>query len=146
MHNDLVLKMRQNFFSIMPDDTTDIDVAEQAAFAVRICDVNRECSKTYFYGGQECPKPTAENIFLALETLITADSIPWENLVGLTSDGCNVMRGKKNSVMTRVLQRQTNAFCLHCPCHAVHLCAVAAAKTLPDDLEQLLRDVVYHFE
>ena len=48
--------------------------------------------------------------------------------------------------MTRVLQRQPNAFCLHCPCHAVHLCAVAAAKTLTDDVEQLLRDVVYHFE
>ena len=55
MHNDLVFKMRQQFFSIMPDETTDIAVAEQAAFAARINDVNRGCSKTHFYVHKSAP-------------------------------------------------------------------------------------------
>ena len=113
---------------------------------MRIYDVNRSSADTFYYGASECPCPTAANIFRSLEHLFEEDGISWDNVVALASDGCNVMRGKHNSVLTCVMAKQPNAFSIHCPCHVVHLCASAAASKLPGDLEQFLRHVVYHIE
>ena len=54
--------------------------------------------------------------------------IPWRNCIGFASDNCNVMIGSKNSVLTRVWERQPNVFNIGCICHLADLCIKAGVK------------------
>ena len=66
--------------------------------------------------------------------------------MGKCSDTANVMVGKRNSVLSRVKQKQPGVFSLGCLCHLANLCATAALKTLPVSVDNLLIDVFYHFK
>ena len=74
------------------------------------------------------------------------EGIPWENLIGYTSDGANVMRGKKYSVLTRLLEKKSDLFSLHCICHQLYLCASAACKVFPDSIEDFFRQTACLFD
>lgn len=67
-------------------------------------------------------------------------------MVGFASDSANVMVGKRNSVLSRVLQRQPKLFSLACVCHLVALAAAAGLKALSLSIDQLLIDIFYHFK
>lgn len=55
--------------------------------------------------------------------------IPYkENLIGLASDGANVMAGQNNSVMTRLKAENKSIFLMKCICHSFNLCANYAFK------------------
>ena len=55
------------------------------------------------------------------------------------------MLGRHNSVKTRLLAKQPHLFVIHCICHVAALCASHACKSaIPNEVEQLLRDV-YNF-
>ena len=56
------------------------------------------------------------------------------------------MVGIRNSVLSRVRERQPNVFSLGCVCHLAALCATAALKKLPVSIDGLLIDVYYHFK
>ena len=89
---------------------------------------------------------TAERLFDTLNAVMEEHEIPWENVVGYTSDTANVMVGAHNSVLSRVRAKQPQVFSLGCLCHLSNLCAVAALKTLPVSVDDLLIDVFYHFK
>jgi hypothetical protein len=44
-------------------------------------------------------------------------------IVGMGSDGCNVMLGSRNSVMTRLRTKQPSLVSFHCNCHVAALIA-----------------------
>ena len=119
---------------------------QQLGVAARIYDEEDGCVKTQCLAVQRVERSTAEAIFESIESVVTKDSIPWERLVGTSTDGCNVMRGKHNSVLTRLVRAQPDLFSIHCVCHAVHLCASDACSQLSDHLEEFLRLLVYFFE
>lgn len=102
--------------------------------------------KTYHYVTKSVDSPNAENIFSALAEAFEEDAVPWENIVCFCSDGANVMRGRNNSVLTRVLEKQPSAYAMYCPCHVLALCASKAASAYDKDLQPLLVDIAYHFE
>ena len=56
------------------------------------------------------------------------------------------MRGRLNSVLTRLQLTQPNAFSIHCVCHAIHSCVSDACEQLSGDLEEFLRLVVHFFD
>ena len=56
------------------------------------------------------------------------------------------MVGRRNSVLSRLLQKQLKLFSLGCLCHLSALCAAAALKKLPVSLDDLLIDIFYHFK
>lgn len=55
-------------------------------------------------------------------------------MIGFGSDGASVMRGKKNSVLTRLREKVPNIFDIHCIAHAAHLAASKAAKHIPKEI------------
>ena len=63
--------------------------------------------------------------------------IPWRNCIGFASDNCNVMIGSKNSVLTRVQERQPNVFNIGCICHLADLCVKAGVKQLSMAVDDL---------
>ena len=64
--------------------------------------------------------------------------IPWDNLIGFASDTANVMVGKHNSVLSRILDKQSKVFRLGCVCHLAALCATAGLKQLPVSIDIFL--------
>ena len=93
-----------------------------------------------------CNIATGQPLFQALEATLQSRSIPWENVIGFASDSASVMVGIRNSVLSRVRERQPNVFSLGCVCHLAALCATAALKKLPVSIDGLLIDVYYHFK
>ena len=90
-----------------------------------------------------CNISTAEALFNAIENELESHNIPWENVVG---DTASVMVGVRNSVLSRIKQKQRNVFSLGCMCHLAALCAVAALKKLPLSVDDFLVDIFYHFK
>ena len=146
MHAGLVDLMKESLFAMIVDEATDITVKEQVGFTVRLYDVNRATTSDYFYALCECARPTAEAIFGCFRRQLEEDNIPMDNVFALATDGANVMRGRRNSFMSRLLAEQPYLFSLHCSCHVAHLCASAAVKKIPGDIEEWVRYVAYHFE
>ena len=73
-----------------------------------------------------------------LDQVLEARGIPWSNVVGFCSDSASVMVGKRNSVLSRVIEHQPHVFSLGCICHLAALCA---ATKLPSSLDDLLVDI-----
>ena len=146
MHADLVSLMRESMFSLVVDEATNIAVKEQVGFTVRLYDVNRATTSDYFYALRECATPNTMTIFQCFHEQLEEDGISMENIFALATDGALVMRGQHNSFMSRLLAAQPYLFSLHCSYHIAHLCASAAVKKLPGDIEKWLRYVAYHFE
>ena len=65
--------------------------------------------------------------------------------MGFSSDNCNVMIGRNNSVLTRVRAMNENVFDMGCVCHLANICVSKAVKTLPLPVDDLLTDVFFHF-
>ena len=55
------------------------------------------------------------------------------------------MKGRHNSVLSRIRNVQPEALDVDCICHLANLCCVCAVKQLPMPVEELLIDVYFHF-
>ena len=66
-------------------------------------------------------------------------------MVGYASDNTNSMVGKRNSVLSRLREKQPKITDLGCICHLENLCVVDACKKLVIPVDELLIDVFYHF-
>lgn len=63
--------------------------------------------------------------------------MPFENLLGFASDGANAMLGRRNSIKTRLMEKQPNLFVIHCICHVAALCASHACKASMSYIQSL---------
>lgn len=66
--------------------------------------------------------------------------------MGFASDNCNTMIGSRNSVLSRVRERQPSVFSLGCICHLADLCVKAGMKQLSLPVDDLLIDIWFHFD
>ena len=93
-----------------------------------------------------CNIATVQTLFDALATVLSERGIPWSNVIGFCSDSASVMVGRRNSVLSRVLNEQPDVFSLGCICYLAALCAAAGLKALPVSIDNLLIDIFYHFK
>lgn len=105
---------------------------------------------------------SAEHLYNGLISTLNEYEIPLTNIIGFGSDGCNVMMGKHNSVVSRLrescpsikhLQKSVfeffscnfimflGIFIMKCVCHSAHLCASYACKQLHRALEDMARNI-----
>ena len=59
--------------------------------------------------------------------------------------GAANMIGRRNSVLSRLKDKQPHLFSLHCVCHVSHTCASDACKKLPDYLDTFSVELFWHF-
>ena len=64
---------------------------------------------------------TGENLFNAMSKVLEMYDIPWRNVIGFASDSASVMVGRKNSVLSRVIQPEHDVFSMGCVCHLAAL-------------------------
>ena len=89
----------------------------------------------------------AESLLQALDRNLSDDgTVYYVNLVGLGSDGANVMLGTRNSVLIGLKAKQPALISFHCNCHLVALIVNRACKTLPDYLEDVTIQIWYFFQ
>ena len=93
---------------------------------------------------------TAAAIFNKIDEVVTSHNIPWGNCVGFGVDNTSVNVGIRNSIYTRVIQKNPACYFMGCPCHLVHNVACKASSTFSDvsgfDVEDMCVDVYYYFD
>ena len=77
---------------------------------------------------------------------LTIADLDWNNVVGFSSDNCNVMIGRRNSVLSKSKEKSPHIYSVGCPSHLVNICAKAAYKELTYNPELLVIDIYYYFE
>lgn len=144
-------QLRQNKFSLIVDETTDISTSRNCAISARFYDPvakkikSRLLDLASVYDNRNQRGATGENLYKIIEQYLLRHNIPLENLIGFASDGANNFAGTNNSVVSRLMTEAPGITILKCVCHSIHLCSSNAAKVLPRSCEGLLRNVHTYF-
>lgn len=139
---DLVEKLKTQYFSILIDESTDKSSIKHLAIVVRILDQEDFIVRDQFACLTEISDASAQSVYDAILNFFQKNSVPYKNnLIGYASDGANTMFGKHHSVKTLLEKDVEDLFVLKCVCHSLALCASYACTKLPNDVEQLMREI-----
>lgn len=85
---------------------------------------------------------TAEELFKVIERIFEENQLPWANLISVLLDSCNVMRGKKSGLETRLREKAPHLVnCDGDTCHHVHNAAKKFSKPFKNTVESLFSDL-----
>lgn len=143
--------LKSSKFSILTDESTDIASVKTACVLVRLYSETNGRIVTRFWNLEQIfnandPRGTEEGasanrLFEMLQETFRSRDIPYDNVIGFASDGCNVMMGCRNSVASRMKECYPGIRIVKCLCHSLHLCASEACKVLPRACEDLARNI-----
>ena len=124
------------------------------AGCAHILDVNRSNKMDIkFYdmcttSGEDWSK--AETLFNAIDSTFVKDDLSWTHCVSVGLDNTNGNMGNRNSVKSRVLQKNASCFIAGCSCHLAHIPAKkggsAYSQTSKCDIEDHMVDLYYYFK
>lgn len=84
---------------------------------------------------------TEEHLYNLFISSFRDRGIPDDNIIGFASDGCNVMMGARNSVVSRLKKDFSGLTVIKCTCRSLAICAGKACKKLPRSPEQFARNI-----
>ena len=95
---DILSRLKEfQYFSIHSDETTDITVHQQCGIMLRYFDNTEGKVRCIFFKLETVQKADAEGLFQVLDRNFTDEGcLCYANLVGMGSDGANVMLGQRN--------------------------------------------------
>ncbi|KAG5870686.1 hypothetical protein JTB14_003884 [Gonioctena quinquepunctata] len=126
------------------DETTDVGAIKQCAFAIIFLDL--DCVvKTRFLDMVATDKGDAASLYNCLRSTLAKHKIPFENMVGFSSDTTNVMVGKHNSIFSNLKRDLSEILCVRCSCHMIHLASSTACLQFPRSVEDVVRNIGAHF-
>lgn len=139
---NLVSKMKSNYFSILIDESTDKSSVKHLAIIVRLMVKDTFSVKDEFGTLEKICNSTAQGVFEAILNFFNNNNIPYKkNLLGFASDEVNVLFESKNSVKTLLEQEVPGIFMMKCVCHSLALCASYAVEKLSNSVEDKVRDI-----
>lgn len=148
--------LRQNKFSVICDESTDISTQKSSCVVVRYYDTQKQEISSKFWSLTKVfdslnpdlahEGATGNNLYKSLVACIEEEKIPLANLIGFAADGCSVMMGAHNSVASRLKEHFPGIIIIKCVCHSAHLCASQACKELPRRCEDLAREIYSFFK
>ena len=143
MTQDLVNTLKQNFFSILVDESTDISIKKFLCILVRYCCPNTGQLKTELLELIEVDAKltSAAKLYDHFCRALSEKNIPIKNIIGYASDRANVMMGDNNSFKSRLLKDTNALVVIKCICHSSAIVANKACKQLPRTPEDLIRAV-----
>lgn len=136
--------LRNNFFSILIDESTDLSNDKNLCILVKYY-VNQSHIVHLLDIIKVSDGASAAQLFQAFSDCLKKHEIDFKNIVGYCSDNANVMLGKKHSFMTFLLKENPQIFVIGCICHSAHLIASHAADELPTNLEALMHNLYSYF-
>ncbi|XP_050715070.1 uncharacterized protein LOC126997893 [Eriocheir sinensis] len=150
--DDLVQQLRDNPFSLIIDESTDISTTKCLTVLVKYFDPNEGKIKTRLldllnvYEGQSANVGSSgESLFNMIMHTLNSQQIPINNFVGLEADGASNIMGEFNSLTSRLRQHIPSIRIFKCICHSIHLCASEAARMLPRQCKDLIRNIFTNF-
>ncbi len=141
----LVKILRETYFSIIPDETTDVSTEKQLGICVSYFDEKSVRSVTRFFDMVEVENCTATGLYKAIKGSFEEKKIPIKNIIGYSSDMTNVMFGEHQSVVALLKKDAPHVLAVKCSCHMIHLCASHACLKLSKTLEDLCRNIYSYF-
>ncbi|KAL3066168.1 hypothetical protein OYC64_016169 [Pagothenia borchgrevinki] len=136
-------RIRSSSFSINLDEST--SNSNKKVLSILVSYFNQELKHVVVehLGSFEVLKGTAYHLETALVAFFKDHQIPFSNMVSMMLDSCNVMRGSKSGLETRIRDK-------HCQnlldidgdsCHHIHNAAKKFAAPFCHNLEQLFTDL-----
>uniref|UniRef100_H3A7F3 HAT C-terminal dimerisation domain-containing protein n=1 Tax=Latimeria chalumnae TaxID=7897 RepID=H3A7F3_LATCH len=145
LDDEVAEKCRNQPFGLMCDESNDQGNDKDFVLLVRLYNEEEMAVKTRFLDMLTCNIGSAENLFNCLDESFRKRGISWNNVVAYNSDNASVVKGRKNSVYSRIVQRQPNVVDMGCICHLANLTVGAALKTFLLPVEDLLVDIYHNF-
>jgi hypothetical protein len=140
--------LRTTFFSLLIDMSTDISKKHLGVLVVRYFDNEVGLVQSKLWRVLELPNADHLSIFEEIESLFRTCKIPYENLIGIGTDGAkNLIQENhdSHSLFALLLTRQPRLYGVRCICHSINLVSSHASDVLPSQIERLLRDVYNYF-
>lgn len=136
---------KKHFFSIIIDETTDISTRKCLVIVVRYYNTIEERVVDSFFGLIELDLSTADAIFHVVLSTFRNFDIPVTNITGFASDNASVMMGNLNGIKAKFRDILSNIFVTACVSHSLHLCSSKACATLPNNIEDMTRNIFNYF-
>ena len=141
MKEDLKLALKNKYFSLLVDESTDISVKKNLCICIKYYNDEQERIITAYLGLVPVVQATGEALFNAMKTLTDEFELDLSNCIGFASDGASNMVGEHNSVWSHVKEKAPNCTLFRCICHSLALCVQKSFEVLPAQLGFLLSEI-----
>lgn len=142
-NENLINTLKDHFFSVYIDETTDVSTKKQLAVMVSYSD---KCeTKVDVIDIVDCPDGTALSLYTQLINTLKENNVPLENWIGFCADTTATMMGQHHSVSTLIQKNHPQVLITKCACHMIHLVSNYACMKLSTSLEDLCRNIFNHF-
>lgn len=84
---------------------------------------------------------SGESIARAVLDSLEKAKIPLTNFIGFATDNASTMTGKRTGVSTLLKKRIPDLFHIGCVCHSINLMNSSALACIPDEVEQLPKNI-----
>ena len=150
LHSTLIDYLQHNPFSLAIDGSSGTGSENMYPLVVRIYDVNKGEICSRFWKMCMVSDCSAEGIFTQVSKLFDEDSVPWDNVIGLSLDNASVNMGRHNGLYRKFEAKCNSVYTLGCPCHIIHNTANHAAWAFAGvtgfDVGDFLVDIFYYFD
>ena len=150
---ELVSVMKSDPYSLHTDGSNDVSLDKMNPVTVRIFDINSGKVESRFLdmcATKGTDSATAAAIFNKIDEVVMSCNISWSNCVGFGVDNTSVNVGIRNSIYTRVIQKNPACYFMGCPCHLMHNVACRASSAFSAvsgfDIEDMCVDVYHYFD
>ena len=144
--NELKSDIQDTPFSLLVDESTDISVTKLVASCIRYYSKKSEKIGTTYLGMNEIVHADAIGLDESVRNLLNQWDLKGDNMVGLGTDGANVMKGQHHSLFSLLHDRWRHLIHLQCVNHGIDLAAKEAVrKTLPTNVEFMIRETYNWF-
>ena len=153
LKKDLVESMMVHPFSVSIDGSNDAGLEKMNPMTIRIYDVNNGKIVTKFLDMCTTKSSTAVAIYGVMDDRLSellGSTNPWSMCTSVGVDNTSVNIGIRNSLKTRILQRNSAIYFNGCPCHVLHNTAQKASTAFGGccgfDVEEFAIDLYYWFD
>ncbi|XP_036317486.1 zinc finger MYM-type protein 6-like, partial [Rhagoletis pomonella] len=141
---NIVSVLQTTKFSCIIDETTDVSSKKSLVIVVRYYDKLAHKVRDRFLSLIEVSKTDADSLYNYINDFFSATNIPLKNVIGLATDGANVMAGELGGLKAKFM-KDGDIFYIKCSCHSLHLCSAYACKKLPIEIDKLCRSIYTFF-
>ncbi|XP_023930192.1 uncharacterized protein LOC112041353, partial [Lingula anatina] len=142
-HEQTVSELKTEFFSLNIDESTSSNLQRVLSILVSYYSPSRKRVVVQHLHSTSVIKVDSLSIFNHIVDVFDRNEIPWQNLVSVLLDSCNVMRGSKSGVESR-LRAEKARHLLDVDgdsCHHIHNATHKFCKPFDYWIEQLLHDL-----
>ncbi|KAL1448682.1 hypothetical protein WDU94_000558 [Cyamophila willieti] len=136
----MVKDVGQSYFSIIVDESTSIDTKKMMCLMIRYCSTASKKVVTVFYRLVEIDGGDAVTMVTAFKEQLIKDGLNIHKLIGIGVDGANVMVGKHHSFSSILKETVPHLIVVKCVAHSLHLAAEYACKSLPQELDYIIKE------